>query len=153
MLLGYKHSNSTYILLFSNWLWQPHVFTNHSHTCRLAEHPPGAPVNNISMWLAVLLLLPLHLREIRHARPGQPAPRWRQPQRAVGWDRGGHLLRPARGHQQEYGERQGSGWFGRHREAGEHHQGQRRQASLLQGDASPRPSFLGWPCDKCFGQG
>ena len=52
MLLGYKHSNSSYILLLiSNWLWQPHVFTNHSHTRPLAQQLPGAPASNISMRL------------------------------------------------------------------------------------------------------
>lgn len=51
MRLGYKHSSSNYILLLiSNWLWQPHVFTNHSHTCPLAQQPPGTPASDISMW-------------------------------------------------------------------------------------------------------
>lgn len=68
----------------------------------------------------------LALREVRDEGPGQPSP-WGEHHPAVGRDRGSHLLHPARGHQQKHGECKGSRWHGRHREAGQHNQGQRRQ--------------------------
>lgn len=65
-------------------------------------------------------------REVCNEGPGQPSP-WGKHHTAVRWDCGSHLLHPARGHQQKHGERQGLGRHRRHREAGQHHQGQRRQ--------------------------
>lgn len=66
------------------------------------------------------------LREVRDEGPGESSPRGKH-HPAVRRDGGGHLLHPARGHQQKHGERQGLGRHGRHREAGQHHQGQGRQ--------------------------
>lgn len=80
----------------------------------------------------------LALREVRDEGPGQPSP-WGEHHPAVGRDRGSHLLHPARGHQQKHGECKGSRWHGRHREAGQHNQGQRRQVRY-------RSSYLSESC-------
>lgn len=89
---------------------------------------------------------PLFDREICYARPGQPASRWHRPQRAVRWNHGSHLLCAARGYQQEHGECQSPGRLGWDREAGEHNQGPRRQASLLQGNTSWGPCLRKYIC-------
>lgn len=85
-----------------------------------------------SMFYSLCFFSSPALREICHERPGQPSPR-RKHHPAVRRDRGRHLLHPARSDQQKHGERQGLGRHGRHREAGQHHQGQRWQVCYSDG--------------------